>query len=110
MPTREADPVNAYQEALTRLQQSRLAATALAEMVVRGGEACHRWRTIVVTNCSPVFPVQDLGGPTLNAANWPSGQLLGQMFGAYHLALIEARSAFRAIPAAQRLRLQEPPE
>ena len=107
------DPVEAYQNSLTKLKYAEDDAKRVVQTVediaqkLRG----HSWRTVMLANLHDVrFPADfDPARPSIDCNSWPTPEQIRDAIQAYHDARLASKNAWGHVPTDRRQGLRPPP-
>jgi len=95
-----------YQTKLKELYEATQAAERIIKIITIGAKHLEHWQETEIIG-SGKFPSLKR---SINAADWPSGQELGQILSHWHTINFEARQAYDQIPDSQRIGIEPPPK
>jgi nucleotide-binding universal stress UspA family protein len=103
-------PRDAYAGALRELEACERDVLRLVALIRDAATHLDRWPAVHVAHAGAGFPKEvTMTGPSIDAAQWPTGGQLADALAAWHAAVEEARTAWTHLPAAERADLSPPP-
>lgn len=103
------DPIRKYLDARNEFDQATRNAGRLTDIIVEAGRHLQRWQEVTVSNVGVGFPAELIGGPSIDAHQWPTAEELAEVLASWHDARHTTRNAWRAVPDSDHQGLQSPP-
>ncbi len=105
--------VEAYQDAIVKLEDAATAVRKITDLVKHGAALLDRetWKSIFVSGTSCQFPERvafNGAQGTLNAATWPTAEAIATALSEWHTRMTSSFKSGRALPPNRRKGFAEP--
>jgi hypothetical protein len=101
-----------FVKASTEFRQIEAHAEMIVKRVNDGASKLVDWKTLLVTNCQAQFPdrltLRAHPSLSLDAANWPTGEQIGEILAKYHQAGQSVWAAYGTLSKSEQEAVQRP--